>query len=1019
MAVVDFAKAIFGLTVDDAEFDSGLKRAEDRVEDATRVIAGKFNALGVGIATAISLVAVAALGKVIQSTAAWGTEIETLAARMGQTTTKTSEMVGIMERFGVQSQVAAMSMGMLNMQIKATAEAADPFQTRLGRLFGTLRNANGELLTTTEVFDLARQKIAATTSEMEKLQIAQTLGGTRMGGRMLEILKLSNEEWEKHRKSIHDTGIVVDKETAAMAQKYQNMTAEINQSLRGIQMQLGAEILPLLIDILRPIADVIQGFTKFAQTHPQLTKLAAVLLLFGAPLGIIYMGMAKIIPMLGMMGVHLGTLGTILNKVKTIMDETAAAEAKLAAATEVDTATTKRNTAAKLENAGARTVVKTAAAGEAAGAGAAGAGGMMGKMGKVASVMAAASALFLAWQIGSAIGKIFEDQITTYILKVRSLLPQWLGGISEEAAQLAMQDIENAARGSDIEKKRLESVEERAKVEERIEKTTAAAARNLKATEQAYRLGIVSAEAQDKAAAEQLKALQKQEEAYRLKLADPSLKEGSEQRMTVEAELLETQTQRVMFVSDLAMKKYKDEELALRAQGAFQIENELRLLDKKLEDESIIGEDRKRIEAEVFQKREQYVEEFIKISRQAGVISVDQEMAYRRERASELFAKGNVTGAAQELLKVRDMAMQQADQILDFQKKLRIVSIQEEIDFQRSKLEIIKGNAEEEMKILGNIANLDKQQYDQRIQYSLNYTKSVQDMYNKVMSAAKGAGDVQTFEHARFESERQLREATREAGGVLKGGGTEAQRTAATEFSQMVLEQANKVLAAGDALTSAQKDALKIARDIMEAATGQRVRVPGDASPVVGSITSTIEGLATSNLARGSEIPRLDTSFTDIAVRIRDVLLGAIPNVQSFSNALSDATKQIAGRTGPGILAGAEQIQFGKPLATGAGTPAQPAFGGGGPSTVIKPEDFESALDRALQRFEQRFGAMTSQQADAIRETAIRQNETLQQAIASFKEQGGGTIKLEFDENTGQFLGQFVKKTVEEELRPF
>ncbi len=810
---VNFLELIAGTHVDLGGLEQGLEKAASMAEGAAKKISEHFGAIAIGITTAIAGAVIVALERAIHTTAEWGMEMEHLSNRMGVTAAQAATLVGVMEKYGISAGVAARSMQIMAMEAKQTTESLDPFQTKMGRLLGTLRDSNGQTLNMAQVFDLARQKVSAASTETEKLQIAQSLVGTRMAGQLLPILKLTNEQWDKMKQSEEGLAGIAGK-AAQASLEYKRATGELEQQFLELQVTLGTLFLPVITNIVAKLSEWADKF---------------------------------------------------------------------------------------------KSIVKD--------------------MGEGSSQI---QAFWL--RIAEKIGVVDEGTADIF-LKM---------GEYQEAGEKAKAALEGQA----------ESLENSEKREAQLVQL---ARERVSLMEKGRSLGIAADKDVQAAVQAELARLESQRKLLEQELSAPGL--TGDQRFKLEADLQKNRIQAAEVVADAARKQYQEEELHLKAIGALNMSTELELLQRKLNDEAIIGSERLKLEAEIYDKRRKYIEDAIKVGRQLGVVSADEEISYRKQKAAEALGKGDVLGASQEIIKARDLAIQQADQVMEFTKKIRVMSLQDEISFQRQKLELVRGNAEEEMKIISRIADLDKQQYDKRLEFSLNYTQGIVGQYQKIMDAAKKTGETETFERARVESERQLVEATREAGGVLRGGGTGEQRQAAVDFAQFVYKQIEQMQSLGKEVTGVWQDAASTAKDILKAASGgEEVRAPGGPSPTVGSILSPVEGLATEGLARGSDIPRLDTSFTDLSVRIRDVLLGTIPNIQNFSNQLGVATKQLAQLTGtpnnPGIVGPGGGLttnptQGSGALSTGGGTPAPPTVGPGStsvqPSTVIGVGGFASS----------------------------------------------------------------------------
>lgn len=1043
---LDVMKAVFGMEVDQSPLERGLKDAESKVEQSSEKIGKQFNAMGVSIATGISIAVVAALTKATRATAEWGQEVENLSARMGMTARETSTFLGVMEQFGIHAQVGAITMARLSMSVKQTQEALDPFNTKMGRLFGSLREANGEAMNLGQVFDLARQKVAGAGTEMEKLQIAMAVAGPRSGGKMLEILKLNNEEWDKFKKNVEDSGTVVNTKFAEMGQRYENVSAQFDQSIKGLEVKFGEQLLPTVITVIDKASEVVRWFTKLGDASPGLLKIVAAFLAIGAPITAVTAGLfmlnrgfESVSKIMEMVGLQSKFLNTVLGETSRAEKELTTDEERAAIATKSHSTAVKEETAALVENAAAQKVVQmglrdrttgkytTAAAmgkklqedsmttsmmgtGTLGGGAAAGAGGQ-GMMGKMLGGMMTPQGMALTMLAPMALAAI-----PTIYQAVRQKYFGDYEGKEQEASAMA----KARGEGRDLKSEGARSREEDPKLAIERLKVAQETAKEMK---EAASLGIVSAREAQKAAEAELVAIRARTERIQAELAGKYGGLSEEERQKKESELLQLKIQTTKQVEQIALEGYKQEELRLKAQGAFAIENEMALMQAKLNDERIVGDERLKLEGDLFEKRKRYTEQVFEIGKKMGIVSQGQDIAFHQQRAGEALGKGNVTDAAQELLKARDLALAQVDQTMQAMKLMRQVSVQEEIDAQRVKLDMVKGNADEEMKILSSIADLDKNLYSERKTYAESYFGSVRSGYeNSQAYAGKGGGEqfrLSDLQRGGRESEFELSEQTRTYGDVLHGGGSTAQIGDSVKFAQeqqKAEEQRNK---ANLTATDAEAHALEIANEILQRYTGQEQRAAGQPSPVVGSILSSTEGLATTNLAKGSEIPRLDTSFTDLSVRIRDVLLGVIPNVQSFSDALALATKTVVGQTGLQVNfpPGAEQRQFQTPLATGLNTPVQPQAQTGQGGQAAPASGNDAILSRIASRLDSLSGDIAEKVGDHVKDS----NESVKTALDQFKSAGGsagGEIKVSVDES-GHLFAEFVKKTVANELKPF
>jgi hypothetical protein len=911
----NFLEALLGIHVDMSGLETGLKKAEQRVEESAKKMSGSFSLMAAGVAAAVAGVVIASLEKAIKTTADYGLEMEHLGARMGMTAQQAAVLTGMMERQGIGTNVAARAFQIMAMEAKQTSEAIDPFQTKMGKLLGTLRDNNGQVLNMSQVLDLARNRIAGAATDTEKLQLSQQLFGTRMGGQLLPMMKLTNEEWERQKKSVTDSLGPVN-QAADAALQYKAASASLDQSLRGIELTIGTKLLPVLSEWINNIQASIQATNDWAQ--------------------------------------HNGTLGKSLSFLWNVSSITEWA-----------------------------------------------------KVGTAATL-----------QVAEDLKLVEKGTTKAFIAKENE---------QNQQEKLKQKKIEEAEAQQEV----VAGLQESEKLDSQ---RVSIAGKQVQILQKQFEAGVggVTQKEIELAVQEKLAALETQRLNLEKDLEATGLTPDTE--LAIQEKLAQNKLESAEVVANKVKEQYKDEEAMLRANGNLNLTTEIQLLQTKLADEKIVGNERLKIEGDLYEKRKQYLEEATKVGVDLGIFTVDQEIAYRKQKSAELLGKGDVIGAGQELVKARDLALQQADQQMNFVKKLHTVSLQEEIDFQKQKLEAVKGNAQKEMEVISQIADLDKKLYDERLQFGLTYTQTIVDQYNKIEAAARKSGEVQTFEQAKVDSERKLVESTREARQVLSGGGTAEQRQASIDFAQFVNKQIEQMQSLGKEVSDTWRDAGDTAQDILKAASGgEEVRAPGGPSPEVGSILSPMEGLATQGLARGSDIPRLDTSFTDLATRLRDVLNTNVSNLINFGTVVGDVTKKVASLTGSGINPGAvgpggSIISAGTPGTlpnTGGGTSTVPAGGTPtvGPGGVPVQPSQETGIGGRSQisdQLDQLVAAIRSGNKDLIDQLntqSVANAESLRSALSQAQaERANATTNVSVSLEPG--TGDLIVSRIEKELQP-
>lgn len=884
VAHLETSQRIQELTIKSKELEGAI----EKIGITSKVVFGAM----LGVVTLV----VGVIGSALMKTVEWGEELEVLGGRLGMSATEAGTFIGVMERFGIQTNVAVRSLTAMEREIVQTQNSLDPLNTKMGNLLGTLRKTNGEAMNMSEVFDLARQKVLSTSDETQRMQIGLALGGQRV----LTVLKLSNEEWDKQKASVTASLGPVER-AAAESLAYKEAVGQLEQTFRGLQITMGTKLLPILTDTIRGFADLVAEMKKAGEESPRLAKLFSE-----------------------------------INPLKAISE-------------------------------GFKTMT-----------------------------------LVNAW-IDEKLGAVPKG--TTDALK--------------NMDKLAQAQKDKALADEEQEKKNKKKEADQELALHREQQMVALSKENVELSEKANKIGIGTLEQTKEALEHEQAKLAIRRHDLEAQLAGARGGNDPDALFQAQVSLRRNEIETAELVSRYAENRYKDEEQATKALGAWNIGAEINLLQRKLNDERIQGDTRLALEAEIYEKRKAYAESAIKIARDLGFASIDQEISYRKGKAAELLGKGDVIGAGGEIVKARQLAIQQADSSLDLLKKFRIVSMQDDIEYQKSKLALVKGNAEEEMKILNNVAALDKQLYDARLTYSLNYTQKtlaayleLQKITGTAATEAHKPGEQNTFEQAGRDTERQLVDTARTLRDVGEHGGTDESRASAVKTSQAIFAQIEEAQKTGQKISEGLKIAGEAAKVVLERASGGRIRKPGE-------LSSDAENLSKQIGINASEIPRLDTSFVDMATNLRDVLLGAIPNIQAFSDSLAAGTKQISAVTGfvpnkglgPGGDVTTGVSQGNAPLATGGGAappPQNPNLGvggnftrsdGSGAAVLSGGKDIASSL-------KEHSDSLTA----ALKDHVIQQNQALLDSLNTALANNQQSINITVDPDSGNIMAEFMAK---------
>jgi len=120
-----------------------------------------------------------------------------------------------------------------------------------------LNQVNGQLHTTETILPLLADRFKEMTSDTERTEAAQKLFGQR-GIEMIKILKDGSEGLAKYSAEAEAMGLIVDKQGAANAAKFNDALFKVKGTLTGLKNEIGERIIP----IITGLAEKFSSFTK-------------------------------------------------------------------------------------------------------------------------------------------------------------------------------------------------------------------------------------------------------------------------------------------------------------------------------------------------------------------------------------------------------------------------------------------------------------------------------------------------------------------------------------------------------------------------------------------------------------------------------------------------------------------------------------------------------------------------------------------------------------------------------------
>jgi hypothetical protein len=146
-----------------------------------------------------------------------------------------------------------------------------------------------------EQFRVVSMAIADMADHNSMATAAMDMFGTRVGTKLLPMLKQGSESFTDLQQRAHELGIVFDQEGADAAAAYTDMMHELGNSMRGVMMELGPLIGEIMTNFVPPIIDAVSAVVEWIGNNQEL---AGVLIAVGAAVGALFVVLGPLLVML-------------------------------------------------------------------------------------------------------------------------------------------------------------------------------------------------------------------------------------------------------------------------------------------------------------------------------------------------------------------------------------------------------------------------------------------------------------------------------------------------------------------------------------------------------------------------------------------------------------------------------------------------------------------------------------------------------------------------------------------------
>ena len=249
------------LGLDSAQFQAGLKTAEASTGRFSKVAGAAFAAVAVA-----SAAAALALGHAVKQAANHADQLSKTASRLGLTVEALSQLEYAGKMAGVSSETLSMALQRFTRRSAEAADGAGEAAVALKAMGIELRDDNGNLRKTEELFYEVADVLSRVSDEGTKVRLAFKLFDSE-GVKLINMLDGGAEGLRKMAAESDRFGQTISTKTGKAAEEFNNSLGRMEAVLSGVVNKIMAESIPAMTDFTDTMTseEVQQGLSDIAQ----------------------------------------------------------------------------------------------------------------------------------------------------------------------------------------------------------------------------------------------------------------------------------------------------------------------------------------------------------------------------------------------------------------------------------------------------------------------------------------------------------------------------------------------------------------------------------------------------------------------------------------------------------------------------------------------------------------------------------------------------------------------------------
>lgn len=240
-----------------------LKAATDGAKKALSAFGGAAKT-AFGVAAGAAVAAAGAIAAITMKAAGLADKLFVMSDRTGAS-------VEFLSAMGFAAKQTGSSMGAVEKALSTVVKNAASGSKTFERWGVSLKNADGTLKSSQELFGTAANKIASLKSETARLAAAQDIFG-KAGKELLPMLRDGADGLAAWREQAEAAGVIVDSLAVRLGAELDDQLTAVNDQMGALTMQIGAVFMPIAIALVRQVRAIMGSVIGWVKANRELMQ---------------------------------------------------------------------------------------------------------------------------------------------------------------------------------------------------------------------------------------------------------------------------------------------------------------------------------------------------------------------------------------------------------------------------------------------------------------------------------------------------------------------------------------------------------------------------------------------------------------------------------------------------------------------------------------------------------------------------------------------------------------------------